>query len=144
MVLQELGKEYWLDASLLRSYFNIAEDHELKMDLNYFSITVLLFYMKDKVRYENILKAVEEHILGRFSKHKKTLRKDAESTMLLLDSLSCPYISRQTKHKLLELYEITDQQVQDSIINYSSIWFTKWSEFDLKKELDSKRMQEVY
>lgn len=144
VVLQELGKEYWLDTSLLRSYFNISEDNKLKMDLNYFSITVLLFYMKDKVRYKNIREAVEKHILERFNKHKKTLLKDAEFTMLLLDSLSCPYISRETKNKLLVFYEISDQQVQDSIINYSPTWFTKWAEFDLKKELDSKRMQEVY
>lgn len=144
VILQELGREYWLDASLLRSYFNISDDNNLKMELNYFSVTVLLFYMKNKVRYKSIREAIEAHIILRFNKHKKTLRKDTEFTMLLLDTLSCPYITKDTKYELLKMYGVTNQQTQDSVINFSPVWFTNWSEFNFKKELDSKRMQEVY
>lgn len=129
VALQELGKDYWLDQSMLCEYFNIKEDdsYKLGMELNYFSITVLLFYMKDKHRYNQIRLRIEEHILHRINNRKKLLMKDAELTMLLLDTLSCPYVSQVTKRSLLSLYEIDDNDLQDLIVNFRPYWFTKWT-----------------
>ena len=144
ITLQQLGREYWLDVSALRTYFNISKENVITHDLNYFSITVLFFYMKDKVRYNDIRSALETHIIETFNSRKNTIHLDAELSMLLMDTLSCPYITRGTKYSLLALHEISNREIQDSIIDLHPTWFTKWVGFDLEKELDSKRMLDVY
>ena len=58
IALSELGKDYWLEQEVLADYLNINYDSERSEfiecpELNYFSITVLLFYMRKKVRYSN-------------------------------------------------------------------------------------------
>lgn len=132
---------------MLCEYFNIKKEkgkYEVGMELNYFSITVFLFYMRDKKRYADLRIVVENHIFRRFKKRKKILMKDAELTLLLFDTLACPYISQDLKQRLLELYDIYDPLLQNSIISYRPYWFTKWSNFNFGKELDAKRSQEVY
>jgi hypothetical protein len=53
-ILPELGKEYWLEEKTLCKYFHIEENENenknycCKEDLNYLSITVILFYMRNK------------------------------------------------------------------------------------------------
>jgi hypothetical protein len=55
--LRDLGREYRLDQDTLREYFNIKIDEESGKDIfpyyfNFWSISVLLFYIRDLVRYK--------------------------------------------------------------------------------------------
>ncbi|MEY4589011.1 MAG: hypothetical protein RL497_1087 [Pseudomonadota bacterium] len=147
VALSELGKDYWLDQSLLCQYFGINDqeaNYNVGIDLNYFSITVLLFYMKNKKRYSVLRLTIINYIVGLFEKNKLTLKRNTELTLLLFDSLTCPYIGTDIKRKLLDIYGVVDIALQDSVINSNQYWFTKWTNFDFGKELDAKRSQEVY
>ena len=153
VALTELGKNYWLEESILAEYFNIEKKHghyTSKTNLNYLSYTVLLFYMRNKVRYTDLRRYIEDEIKKSFKINKNLLNKKAELIMLLFDLVSCPFVSRETKTQLLSEYQINDQIEQNQILNYknkygeSQLWFTTWQKFDFGKELDSKQSQEVY
>ncbi len=154
IVLQELGKEYSLDQEVLRDYFNLNNKKNWEeVDLEYFSIIVLLFYIKNKNRYEDIKKQLRVIILKKFKKFNVTDRhKRSELVLLFLDLISCPYLDKPFKKELLKLRGIDKDQSQNEIINWGQkgkekenrYWFVKWKEFNLEKELDAKKGKEVY
>lgn len=145
IVLKELGREYRLDENVLCKYSAInIENKKCEYDLNHFSITVLLFYIENKRRYNTIKEILKEHIKSKFKKVDKSNRaKYAELTLLLFDLCSCPYLDSNYKKELLSLYDVGDA-VKSEIINYQEYWFTKWANFNFEKELEAKRSQEVY
>jgi hypothetical protein len=154
IALSELGRDYWLEETTLAEYFNIKSDetgYASVQNLNYFSITVILFYMSEKKRYAKLRVFIESEIIRKFEKKKKTLSKEAELTMLFFDAMSCPYISNETKVSLLKIYEV-QESFHNKIIHrkhkHSSfrnqLWFTTWEDFNFGKELDAKQSQEVY
>lgn len=155
IVLTELGRDYWLEQNILAEYLGIdlKEDGTLGSpikSLNYFSITVAIFYMRDKVSFN----ALREHILDaaqkRFTDHSETCQKEAELVLLLFDLLSCPYVSEDRKRNALLTFGISDPSMITEMIEFSNKsskpqqWFTNWHGFDFAKELDAKRSQEVY
>ncbi|MGD0697050.1 MAG: antiviral reverse transcriptase Drt3b [Terriglobia bacterium] len=150
IALAELGRDYWLDVEALASYFNIerkggrARGFRVTSALNYISLVVLLFYMKEKKRYDTLRDSIEATIKGRFREKKATLRRDTELTLLLLDILACPYVKLQTKKEILRIYGIKDEPLQEAIIAKRKYWFTKWTDLDFGEELDAKQSQEVY
>ncbi len=147
IALSELGGDYRLDVDTLCSYFGIKvlnNTYSPNVSLNYISLVVLLFYVRDRSRYSGLRNAIEEAIIRKFRTRSATLRKDTELTLLLLDCLTCPYLKTATKKEILRLYGIVDDAMQESVINYRKYWFTKWSDFDFGQELDAKRSQEVY
>ena len=155
IALSELGKEYWLAEDVLASYLNInlrneSGEYDECSSLNYFSITVVLFYMRDKVRYRNLRRCIEKSILAKFRERSVTLQKEAEFVFLLLDVIACPYVSEETKRELLDGYEVADRELQGRIIDFKSQdgsrqqWFTTWHNFNFGKELDRKKGFEVY
>lgn len=154
-MLPELGKDYWLEPEILADYFGINKlnangSYHGSAELNYFSFTVILFYMRDKVRYRELRKFIEKSIEISFSKKSVTLQKDAEAVMLFFDVISCPFVSEQTKINLLGKYGVTDSASQEGILNFRNrsnskqLWFTTWENFNFGKELDTKHSQEVY
>jgi hypothetical protein len=149
ILLSELGKDYWLDIETLCSHFNFEARRgtghfKSKFHLNYVSIVVLLFYMKRKRRYERLRMSVQQAIRHKFKIKKSILRKDTELTLLLLDTLTCPYVDHNVKSDLLKIYGVTDDALQRAVISKRRYWFTKWTAFDYGKELDAKRSLEVY
>lgn len=148
ITLAELGKEYRLDESVLSSFFDISKDDQSKYhsskSFNYFSLTVLIFYMKDKKRYSDLMGFIEQKIQEKFQKNKKLIWKDTELILLLLDTLVCPYVSIGLKSEILKLYGVSEISLQQDVINMRKQWFTCWKNFDFQKELDAKRSKEVY
>jgi hypothetical protein len=96
IVLQDLGKEYRLDKNALRKFLNIKLEngkYEFPYHFNYWSIIVLLFYIRDIKRYSDIRFALIEHIIHKFkSFDKNNIRKYTEIVILSLDLLSCPFL----------------------------------------------------
>lgn len=144
VALSELGKDYWLEESTLCSYFGIDKSGDGKYSLNYFSLTVLLFYIKNKKRYNWLRGFLETEIYKKFNREITFLKRDTELTLLLFDMLACPYITEKTKRALLEKYGVIEKNLQTDIIGKREYWFTKWTNFDLAKELDAKKSSEVY
>lgn len=145
IVLKELGHEYRLDENVLCKYSGIdIKNKKCDHDLNYFSITVLLFYIRNKNRYKTIKEILKEHIKSKFERIDKVSRaKYAELIFLLFDLCACPYLDINFKNELLFLYDV-DDSLKSAIINYQEFWFTKWANFNFEKELEAKRSQEVY
>ncbi len=150
IALGELGKEYWLDADVLRQYLCIDKDKltgelSYKGSLNYFAIIVLLFYMQRKKRYSLLRTFLQEHIRLRFNEVKNNnLGKTTELVFLLFDILTCPYLDLTFKQDMLTLNGLTNPSIQIGLIEMRKYWFTKWTDFDFGKELDAKHSQEVY
>ena len=143
IALKELGKEYRLDESVLCKYFSIDIDKEkCNYDLNYFSITILLFYIENKKRYNKLKEVLKKHVLFKFDDSNKL--RMAEMTFLLFDLLSCPWVDESFKTNLLIQYDIKNLSDQRAILNRKQLWFTKWTDFDFCKALESKKSLEVY
>jgi hypothetical protein len=149
IALCELGNKYWLTQDVLASYLRIEEKNAeffSETELNYFSIVVPLFYMKDKVRFNKLRDFILNKLVEKFEDTQYSQRlKKAELILLLFDVLAYPFIDiDNVKRKLLTLYHITDFDLQTKIINTRRNWFTSWSDFDFGKALDAKLSQEVY
>ncbi|WP_273427143.1 antiviral reverse transcriptase Drt3b [Marinobacter sp.] len=147
-VMAQLGKDYWIDEPTLLKYFGgIYKSKKtafFKNHLNYFSITVLLFYVKDKKRYEKLKDALKAFILSKIKENKESLLKNTECLLLTLDCISCPYLDQAFKKKILRLYGINKKTLQEEIIDCRENWFTKWTNFEFGRELDAKQSEEVY
>lgn len=121
IALNQLGREYRLNIKVLCSYFNIKinKDESVSLDneLNYFSITVLLFIIKDIHTYSPILEELKKMILQKFKFGKTYGWKDnTELVLLLMDSLSCPFLN--IKLNLIEenLLKEAVIQIHDNLI----------------------------
>lgn len=146
--LAQIGKEYWLTESAIANYFLIrirADGSYYRVGfMNHFSITVLLSYIKDKKRYSKIKSFVESHIIEKLKHVKAHCPNDAESVMLFLDLLVCPYVSVGLKEKIGSIFGISAPELA-GMTSINDRWFTLWGDkFDLTNELDAKRSREVY
>ena len=155
LALSELGRDYWLEERTLRDYLGVQrEGRNIAARpgnrLNYFSITVSLFYMKDKIRYGNLRREVVRAALDQIGMRRETCHKEAEMIFLLFDLISCPYLVEEEKAEALSGFGVTDPALSKDIIEYGGggakgqMWFTSWYNFDFGRELDAKRSQEVY
>lgn len=147
LALAELGIDYELDEENLCSYFKITSnggDLSAKTEFNYFVICILLFYIKNKPKYSNLRRFIKDKIREKFINNKSVKLKNTEMVLLLMDCLSCPFLPPDFKKELLIIYDITDNNLQENIINSRLQWFTNWKNFNFKFELDAKRSKEVY
>ena len=148
--LSQIGREYWLPVSILLRHFLIKEE-EGTGDyirptgfMNHFSITILLSYVKGKVRYAKLKSFVEAHITAKLQHMKAHCPNDAETLIMLLDLVVCPYISAATKNAIGLIFGL-DAAGLASVQSANDHWFTAWGDkFNLGKELDAKRSREVY
>ena len=147
VLIRQLGKYYWLSEVNLMKYFNIKKDKDnvyiFDDNLNYFSITSLLFYISNKKRYDSIKKDLLKYIINLYHTRKDSILSEAEMLHLTLDLISCPYIDLSFKKDLLSYYSIEKSHAKQ-IISLNQYWFTKWDNFDFTKELDAKLSNEVY
>lgn len=147
--LSQIGREYWLPVSVLLKHFLITEDgagNYVRPSgfMNHFSITVLLSYIKDKVRYAKIKAFLETHAITKLEYMKAHCPNDAETLIMLLDIVVCPYVSSATKNAIGNIFGL-DAAGLSSVQGANDHWFTAWGDkFDLGKELDAKRSREVY
>lgn len=148
--LSHIGREYWLPVSVLLRHFLIKEE-EGTGDyvrpagfMSHFSITILLSYIKDKVRYAKLKAFVEAHIIAKLEHMVAYRCDDTETMLLLLDLVICPYVSTVAKDRIGQIFGL-DAAGLLSVQSSNDHWFTAWGDkFDLGKELDAKRSREVY
>lgn len=140
IALSQLGREYRLNTKVLCSYFNIKIHSDSTLEivhpLNYFSITVLLFYIKNIHEYSQIKIILKQYILEKFNIaiFDKKWKADTELILLLLDVLSCPYLNNQidrieNENLFMELDEMekailkttSNAEINDYILNLKTI-----------------------
>jgi hypothetical protein len=147
IILQELGKGFYLSEEELIKFFGIESNEKkytMLYPLNYLSLMLILFYTHGKKQYKQLILFIEKEIETRLTEKKFTLKK-CENVMLFFDTLTCPYISKSSKCKILKSRGIKKNNIND-MINFRKHWFITWGveDFNLKKELDAKKGQEVY
>lgn len=148
--LSQIGREYWLPTSALLRHFLIEVD-EITGEysrpagfMTHFSITTLLSYIKNKVRYSKIKSFVENHAVAKLENMKALCPNDSETLILLLDLLTYPQLSPGTRTAIGAVFDL-DAAGLASVQSSNDHWFTAWgNKFDLAKELDAKRSREVY
>lgn len=147
IALSHIGRQHWLPEAVLAKHFLITKRDGVyfrEEHLNAFAITVLLSYIRDKLRYTDLRTFLENHVIEKFNFIKAHCPNDTEALILFLDLVVCPYISLSTKEALAASFDLTTAELA-SIQEASSRWFTAWGDkFDLSKELDAKRSREVY
>lgn len=147
VALGEIGKEYWLEETILRQHLHITESasgaYECDRSLSMFSITVLLFYMKDKTKYNKLRNFIAETGVAKIESRVHYKHKDAEALMLALDLLSCPFLSAPYKQRVANVYGFSPIDLAN-IASVSKNWFTTWGNANVAEELDAKRRREVY
>lgn len=146
-ILNQLGDDYMLEESLLYDYFN-GNVKDGFNTLNHFAITSLLLCIKNNQKYNGIKSHIEKLIDSKFNNfiNSKNIAKDTELTLLFFDILSSPYVTKDTKLKILTKYGIDAKQEQDVFIKNSEegiLNFTDW-EFNFNKALDLKKGYDVY
>ncbi|SHF44966.1 hypothetical protein [Chryseobacterium takakiae] len=125
--------------------------------MNYFSIVVILYYLGHSTKFNRVKTALKSYIkeyIKIFPVEKRN--KSSELTHLILDLIACPYLDIKYKRKIFIIYKDskTFTEAKESINTLNKIldfqknnvkyWFTKWERFNLAKELEYKKSQEVY
>tara|TARA_R110000868_G_scaffold45485_4_gene151036 strand:+ start:2658 stop:4889 length:2232 start_codon:yes stop_codon:yes gene_type:complete len=157
IVLKELGKEYRLTTEQLVKYLNLkaiktdagSENYKFKNNINYFVITVLLFYFKDIKQYSLLKDAVKDGIIKKIEGIEENKRtKHSELVLLFFDLISCPYLNEEEfkfKRKILELFDVkTEKEEFIKFVIKQRYWFTKWDNFNLVEEMNAKSSLEPY
>ena len=159
-VLRDLGKDYRLPEQLLSKFINAFKENKhltvKQGTLNYFSIVVSFFYIGHSKKYSTLKNALINYTLNYISTYPLEKRgKSAEIAHLMLDLFACPFVDAKFKIKILHSYrgsETTSEKRKTKIdalkiIEFHKVhkyWFTKWERFNLSKELENKKSQEVY
>jgi hypothetical protein len=154
-VVRELDREFRIPEVRLANFigFDYEKNKIPERYLNYFSIVVLLFYIGHSNKYPKIKIALNEYIetyIRSFPIEKRS--KSSELTHLILDLLACPYIDDIFKIKIYSIYKNYTSMAEifssRKIVYFHKkniiYWFTKWERFNLAKELEYKKSQEVY
>ncbi|MEY8216200.1 MAG: antiviral reverse transcriptase Drt3b [Colwellia sp.] len=119
----------------------------LSQDDSYFTIISLLAYVKDYSKYNDLRIELEELILKKCQKSDPS--EYSETAHLILDVLSCPYISGTTKIKLLKQAipgkNVSAQQYVDSVKSMGKkYWFVNWLDLNLITLLQRSRLMSSY
>ncbi len=138
LAVKEWGAEYRISEVLARRLFNTEEP-------NYLEIIACLFYIQEHPDYGKLRTELQSSIDKKLS-DLTDIHRDAEKACLLLDILSCPYVSRAKKTAYLgRLYPVfnlsgpdTGQLNQFFKGQNCGYWFVNWNEVDILHLLEKK------
>lgn len=118
--------------------------------LNYFDIVSLLYYTQGSQVYGRLIEKLEMAALE-ISRKQDSISKCSEKCHLVLDLLSCPYISSETKFKLLRNFEFSHglsasgPEFSQAVADFeNSVWFVDWAQKDLKSQIIDKELIRGY
>lgn len=137
VALCQLGREYRLSEDKLAGYFGFSystnKGWTSKTRLNYFSIIVLIFYMKNCKKYTKLMKGLKKHIVNFFeSQSHLNWMNDTENVLLLMDILTCPYLDEDSSH---QKKKVRDAKSRNSRSLNIYIFDEKKRRYNYKKKL---------
>ena len=143
ILAKELGYAYLLAPEVIKSFIEKSE-----LQYNLFACIILMYYYANHECYKQQKSLLENEILKKYRLVAKSERKrNAELTILTADMMTCPFVDDAYKQSLLILMGITETKDQQMIIRFAKkqkYIFTRWTKFNLNKELQAKISQEVY
>ena len=143
ILAKELGYAYLFAPEVIKSFIEKSE-----LQYNLFACLILLYYYANHKCYVAQKDLLKDEILKKYRLVAESERKrNSELTILTADMMTCPFVDDAYKQKLLTLIGITETKDQQIIIRFSKkqkFIFTRWTMFNLNKELQAKISQEVY
>jgi hypothetical protein len=144
ILARALGKKFRIPSPIIEKYLNIdLNQNRANEPLNYFTIMTVLFYIRNNRNYDKIYQYLLTEI-------KKQLIEDSwktENCLMLIDSLSCPYLSEAFKSSLInntKMSRVVGMDPAKAIEAAKRIHFINWDSFNFSRELDLKQSQVVY
>lgn len=146
LATSEFGANYLVPSKYFDSLLKSTDT------LSYFNIISLLYYFKSHNDYAYLVKQLENIIATKFESG-LDLHKNSENAHLVLDLLSCPYVSLNFRIDLLKTFYSeyfqcsslsTEELEQDIRLLSQTYWFVKWENFDLLNQLERKELKSVY
>ena len=143
ILAKELGYAYLLSPEVIRSFIEKSE-----LQYNFFACLILLYYYANHKCYDLQKALLTDEILKKYRLVAESERKrNSELTILTVDMMTCPFVDDAYKQRLLTLMGITETKDQQMIMRFAKkqkYIFTRWTMFNLNKELQAKISQEVY
>lgn len=143
ILAKELGYAYLLAPEVIKSFIEKSE-----LQYNLFACLILLYYYANHKCYDSQKSLLKEEILKKYRLVTESERKrNSELTILTADMMTCPFVNDAYKQNLLTLMGITETRDQQMIMSFAKkqkYIFTRWTMFNLNKELQAKISQEVY
>jgi len=140
---KELGAKYMFSPKIMENFIYMSG-----LDYNVFICLILLYYYSNHESYKELKKILEDKIIGKYEQVSIMERpRNAELTIMTADLMTCPFVDESFKKKILKKIGITKEEEQKGIIRFAKkqkYIFTRWTSFDLNKELQAKISQEVY
>lgn len=143
ILAKELGYAYLFAPEVIKSFIKKSE-----LQYNLFACIILLYYYANHKCYDAQKDLLKDEILKKYRLVAESERKrNSELTILTADMMTCPFVDDVYKQKLLTLIGITETKDQQMIMRFAKkqkYIFTRWTMFNLNKELQAKISQEVY
>ena len=143
ILAKELGYAYLLAPEVIKSFIGKSE-----LQYNLFACIILLYYYANHKCYYEQKALLKKEILKKYRLVAESERKrNSELTILTADMMTCPFVDNAYKQSLLTLIGITEMKDQQMIMRFAKkqkYIFTRWTMFNLNKELQAKISQEVY
>ena len=143
ILAKELGYAYLLAPRVIESFISKSE-----MQYNLFACIILLYYYANHKCYNTLKASLKDEIKKMYGLVVESERKrNTELTILTADMMTCPFVDDAYKQELLSLMGVTDMEDQRMIMRFAKkqkYIFTRWTMFNLNKELQAKISQEVY
>jgi hypothetical protein len=142
VLARELGGKFKIPCVIIERFLSL-DVTGFSSPPSYFTLMVVLFYVRNNRNYGNVYINVVTEIQSRLSK----ITEKAEDRLLLIDCLACPYLEDSVKVTILanlKLPGLTGIPPSEIINATRMIHFIKWDDFFLSWELDLKRSQLVY
>jgi hypothetical protein len=140
---KELGSAYLFAPEVIKSFIEKSE-----LQYNLFACIILMYYYANHKCYDTQKTLLKEEILKKYRLIAESeCRRNSELTILTADMMTCPFVDDAYKQSLLILMGITETEDQQMIIRFAKkqkYIFTRWTMFNLNKELQAKISQEVY
>ena len=142
ILLEELCSAYLLAPEVAKSFIKKSE-----LQYNLFACIILMYYYANHKCYDTQKTLLKKN----FKKYRLVLeserRCNSELTILTADMMTFPFVDDAYKQSLLILIGITETEDQQMIMRFAKkqkYIFTRWTMFNLNKELQAKVSQEVY
>ena len=143
ILAKELGSAYLFAPEVIQSFIKKSE-----LQYNLFACIILMYYYANHKCYNKQKITLKDEIMKKYRLIAEVERKrNSELTILTADMMTCPFVDDAYKQKLLTLMGIAEMKDQRMILRFAKkqkYIFTRWTMFNLNKELQAKISQEVY
>lgn len=143
ILAKELDSAYLFAPEVIKSFIDKSD-----LQHNLFACIILMYYYANHTCYNEQKSVLKDKILKKYRLVAESERKrNSELTILTADMMTCPFVDNAYKQSLLILMGITETEDQQMIMRFAKkqkYIFTRWTTFNLNKELQAKISQEVY